>query len=47
VGWRTDVAGVFPDDASLLPLTAMLAIEQHDEWLVGHREDEAEGVKAA
>jgi putative transposase len=30
IGRRTDVAGIFPDDASLLRLTAMLTIEQND-----------------
>jgi len=32
---RTDVVGIFPDDASLIRLVAMLAIEANDEWLVG------------
>ncbi|HWA52644.1 MAG TPA: IS256 family transposase [Solirubrobacterales bacterium] len=37
VGRRTDVVGIFPDDASLIRLTTMLAIEQNDEWLVSRR----------
>ncbi len=37
IGRRTDVVGIFPDDASLIRLTTMLAIEQNDEWLVGRR----------
>jgi putative transposase len=37
VGRRTDVVGIFPDDASLIRLASMLAIEQNDEWLVGRR----------
>jgi transposase-like protein len=37
IGRRTDVVGIFPDDASLTRLTTMLAIEQNDEWLVGRR----------
>jgi putative transposase len=37
IGRRTDVVGIFPDDASLLRLASMLAIEQNDEWLVGRR----------
>jgi transposase-like protein len=35
IGRRTDVVGIFPDDASLIRLVSMLAIEAHDEWLVG------------
>src|SRR3954470_23573614 len=35
IGRRTDVVGIFPDDASLIRLVAMLAIEANDEWLVG------------
>jgi hypothetical protein len=32
---RTDVVGIFPDDASLIRLVSMLTIEANDEWLVG------------
>jgi putative transposase len=32
---RTDVVGIFPDDASVIRLVSMLAIEANDEWLVG------------
>lgn len=32
---RTDVIGIFPDDASVIRLVSMLAIEANDEWLVG------------
>jgi putative transposase len=35
IGRRTDVVGIFPDDAALIRLTSMLAIEANDEWLVG------------
>ena len=35
IGRRTDVVGIFPDDASLIRLVSMLAIEANDEWLVG------------
>jgi hypothetical protein len=31
---RTDVVGVFPNDAALLRLACSLLIEQNDEWLV-------------
>jgi len=37
IGRRTDVVGIFPDDASLVRLATMLVIEQNDEWLVGRR----------
>jgi len=37
IGRRTDVVGIFPDDASLVRLVSMLAIEANDEWLVGRR----------
>ena len=35
IGRRTDVVGIFPDDASVVRLVSMLAIEANDEWLVG------------
>jgi len=35
IGRRTDVVGIFPDNASLVRLVSMLAIEANDEWLVG------------
>jgi putative transposase len=34
IGRRTDVVGIFPDEASLIRLVSMLAIEANDEWLV-------------
>ena len=37
IGRRTDVVGIFPDNASLIRLATSLVIQQNDEWLVGRR----------
>src|SRR4051794_29128612 len=46
VGRRTDVVGIFPDDAALIRLAGMLCIEQNDEWLVGRAYLSAESMQA-
>jgi putative transposase len=44
IGRRTDVVGIFPDNASLIRLAGMLCIEANDEWLVGRRYLSAESI---
>jgi putative transposase len=44
IGRRTDVVGIFPDDAALIRLAGMLCIEQNDEWLVGRRYLSADSI---
>ncbi|MBK5218244.1 MAG: transposase [Thermoleophilia bacterium] len=47
VGRRSDVMGIFPNDASALRLAGALLIEQNDEWLVTRRYFSAESIALA
>lgn len=44
---RTDVVGVFPNDAALLRLTSCVLMEAHDEWAAGERRYLSEASMAA
>jgi putative transposase len=46
IGRRSDVIGIYPNDAALIRLSASLLVEQNDEWLVMRRYLSQESIDA-